>query len=126
MTFWDTYERLCNERGLSPQSKEIRDFIGASSATISDWKKKGIFPKIEYLVKISVFFDVTLDYLAGLSQVKKPVTDLDDREEVMLSAFRLADEKGKAKITQVAMNEADRSEEERKKIAAGASSNAVG
>lgn len=126
MAFWDTYEDLCSEKGISPQSKEIRDFIGASSATISDWKKKGIFPKLEYLMKISVFFDVTLDYLAGISQVKKPITDFDEREEVLLSAFRQADEKGRAKITQIAMNEAERSEEERKKVASGTSATAVG
>lgn len=126
MTFWNTYEQLCAERGLSPQSKEIRDFIGASSPAISDWKKKDIFPKAEYLIKISVFFDVTLDYLVGQSEVRKPLTDLDEREEVMLSAFRRSDETGRAKITQVAMNEADRSEEERKKAASNSAGTAVG
>lgn len=126
MAFWDTYEQLCNERGISPQSKELRDFIGVSSSTMTGWKKDGIFPKVEYLIQISVFFDVSLEYLVGLTQVKKPITNLDEREEVMLSAFRLADEKGRAKITQVALNEADRSEEERKNKASGASSAAVG
>ena len=118
MAFWDTYEQLCNERGISPQSKELRDFIGVSSSTMTGWKKDGIFPKVEYLIQISVFFDVSLEYLVGRTSTKKPITKLDEREEVMLSAFRLADEKGRARITQVALNEADRSEEERKKYAA--------
>lgn len=122
MTFWNIYERLCEERKISPQCKELRDYIGVSSSTMSDWKSKGIFPKVEYLLKISVFFDVSLEYLVGLTELKKPIVSLDEREEVMLSAFRATDEKGKAKITQTALNEVDRYKEERK----NASSAAIG
>lgn len=55
--------------------KNLADYLGISPNVISDWKsgKNKSYPK--YIVKISCFFGVSLDWLLGLSDEKTPPAD---------------------------------------------------
>lgn len=47
--------------------KELGDALNVSDAAISRWENEQHIPNIEYLRDIAKFFDVSADYLIGLS-----------------------------------------------------------
>lgn len=55
---------LRQEKKLSMKQLSIQ--IKATDGAISNWENDINEPKISYLVKLAVFFDVSADYLLGL------------------------------------------------------------
>ncbi|MCC8099987.1 MAG: helix-turn-helix domain-containing protein [Clostridiales bacterium] len=78
--------------------------MNIKSPAVSGWKR-GSSPKIEYVCKLARYFNVSADYLLGLSQLRNPDTPLADDEVLLLAAYRSADTKGKFQIIQACMNE---------------------
>lgn len=60
--FWKIFSELCLQRGKSPNAvaKELR----MSSGSVTNWKN-GTVPNNSALLKISNYFNVTVDYLLG-------------------------------------------------------------
>lgn len=110
MTFYERYELLCTERGMKPQTQEMQDITGVSSGSITGWKQ-GSSPKLDVICRLSKHFDVTADYLLGLSEVRNP---LSEHEHLLVEAYRAADAEGQLRIIQVCMNERD-ADSQRKK-----------
>jgi transcriptional regulator with XRE-family HTH domain len=111
MTFYERYELLCGERSMKPQTQEMQDITGVSSPSISGWKN-GSMPKADVLCRLARYFDVTTDYLLGLSEVRKSqaIPSLTEQEQLLLSAFRSVGAAGQFRIIQVCMNERDAAE----------------
>lgn len=65
MAFFDKYARLCRDRGMRPMSQEAADLCGVKRAAITYWKKSGMLPKGETLVRIADGLGVSADYLLG-------------------------------------------------------------
>lgn len=63
--FWDRFQSLCEANGTKPNT--VAKALNLSNATCSDWKKNGNIPKGEILINIANYFDVSVDYLLGLS-----------------------------------------------------------
>ena len=105
MSFYERFELLCAERQVKPQSTEIQEIAGVSSPAISGWKNKGAFPKGEVLCRLDNYFEVSTDYLLGLSEVRKPGPALTEEEILLLEAYRSANAQGRFHIIQVCMNE---------------------
>ncbi len=66
--FWKRFYNLCLRSGKRPNP--IGKEIGLSSGIISKWKNGGI-PNGETLMKLARYFDVSVDYLLGLSPYVK-------------------------------------------------------
>lgn len=111
MTFYERYELLCSEKGMKAQSQEMLDITGVKSPSISGWKN-GSMPKADVLCRLATYFDVTTDYLLGLSEVRKPVTApaLSEEELLLLNTYRNSSTQGRFRIIQVCMNELDNTE----------------
>ena len=62
--FWKRFYNLCLRSGKRPNP--IGREIGLSSGIISKWKNGGI-PNGATLMKLASYFDVSIDYLLGLS-----------------------------------------------------------
>lgn len=62
-------KELREERGMS--QSELGDKLGVSRSSISFYEKAERNPDIEFLAKASSFFSVPVDYLLGLSNVKR-------------------------------------------------------
>ena len=107
MTFYDRYHDLCLEVGMKPQSKEMLEIAGVSSPSVTGWKK-GSQPNVDTLCRLSKYFEVTTDYMLGLSDLRKSsINTLSEYEDILIKAFRSANAEGKLRIIQVCMNERD-------------------
>lgn len=68
-TFFERFSALCKEHKETPNS--IAKIIGASSGSVTAWKK-GTAPRNATLSKIADYFGVTTDYLLGKENKKAP------------------------------------------------------
>lgn len=69
MSFFDKFESLCKEKGITP-THAARD-IGITQQAVSMWKKRGSVPKYETLKKIADYFETTIEELLNLSDSEK-------------------------------------------------------
>lgn len=103
--FYERYEKLCIEKGVSP-SRAAQD-IGLSNAAASGWAD-GSKPRQITVRKIAEYFNVTVDYLNGKEEKETPAAQegngddpvtmellsmvnnaTDDERQVMLEMLRL-------------------------------------
>ena len=63
--FYDTFRRLCKEKGVSCNKAALE--IGLSNSTPTKWKKTGAIPDSSTLSRVSRYFGVTNDYLLGFT-----------------------------------------------------------
>lgn len=64
---YEIFEKLCEERGITPY-RFCKD-TGINSSTISTWKKKGNKCSSKTAEAVCEYFGVTMDYLMGLEKV---------------------------------------------------------
>lgn len=114
MTFYERYDALCQEKGFSGQSKQAFEQIGLGKGTVGGWKKNGNIPAAEYLIIVSQFFEVSIDYLVGLTDVRERGIDLSKEEHDLLNRFRNLDDDGKYVVMGHVIEE-ERSIEKKKK-----------
>lgn len=77
--FFDIYEQLCKENNVS-LSKAAVD-MGISKSAVSMWKKKGLTPRKEQLLKIANYFGVSVDSLLGVKQKENVLPALTKKDE---------------------------------------------
>lgn len=104
MGFYERYEQLCAEKGLKPQNPEMFKVSKVTSGAVSGWKK-GALPKGDVLCRLAIHFDVTTDYLLGLSEVRKPDPPLTEEEMLLIKAYRSATAQGRFNIIYACMAE---------------------
>lgn len=102
IVFWERFSSLCEKRGVKPNS--IRDSISVSSSVITMWKN-GSIPNGETLIKIADYFDCSIDYLLG----RTDVPEVNERDEEV-TVYKVAARGGKKEIK---LNAAQRAELER-------------
>ena len=51
--------------------KDLATELEVNPSVLSDWKKGRIKPSIDNIIKIAKYFDVTTDYLLGISDLPK-------------------------------------------------------
>ena len=80
MKFNERLKTLRLEKGIT--QKDLGKMIGVGRTTISEYESGKIVPKQDGLIKIAEYFNVSVDYLTGVSDVmqetrfKLPKTDL--------------------------------------------------
>ena len=84
MNFYDRYKYLCGLKRLSPQSKEVLDAIGVTSGTVTGWSR-GATPKPEIISNIARYFDISADYLLGLSDIPHFENTVEEMTELLLN-----------------------------------------
>lgn len=89
---YEIYKRLRDAKGVTDYA--VAKACGLKQTTFTEWEKvangeKGHAPKIDKLLKIARYFDVSLDYLVtGKSRGGAPSIVLTDSERRLLAAFR--------------------------------------
>ena len=89
--FWDNFQRICKEKGESPNG--VCREIGLSNAVATHWKN-GTLPKADVLVKIAEYLDVSVDYLLGVQ--KKSVPDDEVRNALIDKVIQMSDSQAKS------------------------------
>ena len=86
-------QRRLNQEGLALK-------LSVSQSTISAYEVGERTPDLETLLNITKFFDVSLDYLVGLSDVKQSITysDLSPAELEHLHTYRQLSELDREKV----------------------------
>ncbi len=65
MIFSERLKELRLEKGLT--QKKLGEIIGTTYSAISYWENGTNEPKISYVIALCKYFNVTADYLLGLS-----------------------------------------------------------
>ena len=102
--FWERFYNLCLRNGKRPNP--VGKEIGLSSGIISKWKNGGI-PNGETLMKLARYFNVSTDYLLGLSPyiqingelVEMEYTDLELKKQIDAN-IALLNNKGIKKVAE--------------------------
>ena len=68
-------KELRKERGL--KQVDLCKTLGVSQAALSGYETGNYQPDNDILIKIADYFDTTVDYLLGKSDIKKPLTSED-------------------------------------------------
>ena len=63
--FQQRLKELRTEKGIS--QKDLGKAIGATYSAVSYWEKGINEPKITYIIALAEFFEVSTDYLLGIS-----------------------------------------------------------
>lgn len=74
MEFKYRLRELRLKSGLS--GEEFGKLFGVSKNSVSVWERGRNYPNQEILEKIADYFDVSLDYLMGRTDIKKPIIDI--------------------------------------------------
>ncbi|MCY7084676.1 helix-turn-helix domain-containing protein [Streptococcus oralis] len=69
ISFADRLKFLRKEQKLTQQN--LADILNIKRATIAKWESKNAIPDTETLDKISIYFDTSIDYLIGKSNVRQ-------------------------------------------------------
>lgn len=109
MAFYDNFELLCKERGITATSAALE--CGISQPAVSMWKKRGNTPKYDTLKKLADYFGVSVNFLLG-KQVEEEESELTHHEREHIKKYRTLDRYGKELVDIVTDREAVRCKEE--------------
>jgi len=87
------FEQLLQKNKIT--ANKFSKLSGIPQATLSDWKNGRSIPKIDKLQIIADYFNVSLEYLTGKTDIKKQPTiesELSDRQKYAIELFGLVPE----------------------------------
>ena len=103
--FYERFEALCEEAGIKPQNPKMLEIMGVTSPAVSQWKNRDSIPKGDVLSRLSKHFDVSVDYLLGLTDVRLSGDNaLSEHEQILIDTFRNASAENQFRIVQLCMN----------------------
>ncbi len=92
--FCDRLRQLREEAGVS--MNQLAAAVSVSDAAVCKWENGNAEPKVSYLIKLSEYFECSVDYLVGktddfdspLQQGVTPPQKLTHKEKQLLDAYR--------------------------------------
>lgn len=98
---------LREKRGLS--QSQLADELGVTQQSVNKYENHTTEPDIEMLIRIAKFFDTSVDFLVGNTNIERKYevtyrTDLNDREMQVMEDFRDIDESSKNAV-EIVLNE---------------------
>lgn len=82
MDFGERLKLLREEKNLNRD--EVAEYLNITYSSISKYETNERFPDKENLVKLSKFFNVSIDYLLGLTDIREPAEELIKKGEVSI------------------------------------------
>lgn len=84
-------KKLRNKKGISQQ--HLADVIGTSQQSINKYENHNIEPDIETLIAIAKYFNTSVDYLIGNTDINRVIEnvskyDLNDDEKNLIDKYR--------------------------------------
>lgn len=95
MTFYERYEKCCNEAGIQPASRMAAEKLGCASSNITAFARSGKTPRGEIVAGAAKMLNVSADYLLGIIDTPKPIDYTTTEEEAeMINILRELNEEG--------------------------------
>lgn len=103
--------KLREESGIS--QKALADAIGVSQQSINKYENHNIEPDIETLIRMADFFNTSIDYIVGHTDIKRKIEtvspyDLNDEEAYFIDEYRKLSRKQQESIMLVIENYNDK------------------
>lgn len=92
--FYDIYSDLCKQVGKSPSA--VAQELGINKSNVTNWKNNGYTPRGNVLNRIAEYFNVSVDYLLGHSEVKEKTANDVAADFYRIERARIADSNAKA------------------------------
>ena len=73
-------KELCSQKGIS--ISKLESDLGFGNASIKKWEKASS-PSIDKIVKVASYFDVSVDYLLGRTDIIGSVSDIIGDEDII-------------------------------------------
>ena len=86
-------------------AKEMGDFIKVNPSSISGWKNEGSFPSSKYIIGISEFFNVSIEYLFTGHEANSL---LDKDQQELVDTYCQLDRRGQHRVHTIIYEELDR------------------
>ena len=110
--FWSILIELCSQRNMKPN--QVGKELGISSASFTKWKN-GSTPTVDALIKLSEYFDVSIDYLVFGDKAERciKVDDnvmiiTDQNERLLIKHYRALHYVNQIKILSSVIEEAEK------------------
>ncbi len=87
-------------------AKELSEYIGIKPSSITGWKNEGSYPSSKLIIRISEFFNVSIEYLfTGKDYLGESI----EKDQVeLLQNYSSLDNRGKHRVHTVIYEELDR------------------
>lgn len=106
--FYDYFDELCNHKGISANKACLE--MGLSRAVAAKWKSTNTNPRMSTLVKISEYFDISIDAILAreipgkTTQTTQTIQTLSKNEQELIYYFRLLNKNGIELVLDYAKN----------------------
>lgn len=103
----ENLKKLRDEAGIT--QKGLADAIGVSQQSINKYENHNIEPDIGTLIRIARFFNTSVDYVVGNTDIRRRIEavysyELNDAESRMLEGYRKLSQKQKQSVELVIEN----------------------
>lgn len=100
-------KKLRNKKGISQQ--QLADVIGTSQQSINKYENHSIEPDIDTLILMAKFFNTSVDYLIGNTQINRIIenvkpNDLNQDETELVENYRKLNKKRRESIRMIIDN----------------------
>lgn len=79
-TLYDRIKFLCERSEIS--ISKLESDLGFGSSSIKKWEKTSS-PSIDKIIKVANYFDVSIDYLIGRTDIESPVSEILGDEDII-------------------------------------------
>ena len=77
---YERIKRLCAKKGIT--IAKLESDLGFGNASIKKWERMSS-PSIDKVVKVATYFDVSIDYLMGRSDIEISMSELVGDEDII-------------------------------------------
>ena len=77
---YERIKRLCTKKGIT--IAKLESDLGFGNASIKKWERMSS-PSIDKVVKVATYFDVSIDYLMGRSDIEISMSELVGDEDII-------------------------------------------
>lgn len=101
------------------KAKDLAKYIGISASSVSAWKTENSYPSSKYIIRISEFLNVSIEYLLTGIDDESVESDLSTDETELIETYNRLDRRGQHRVHSVIYEELDRMKEEKSNSSKG-------
>ena len=78
-------------------AKQLSEYIGVKPSSISAWKTENSYPSSKHMIRISEFFDVSIEFLFT-GKIMTTSSQLSSDETELVNTYKKLDRRGKVRV----------------------------